>query len=115
MAALIAPFGASVARFFINGVDTKTEGMDLVARYLLRTDGAGRVRIRRRRQLEQHGSGRLPSLNVIDNICVGQPAPCTPPVLFGRINTVAFEEGTPDSKISLGIDWSFPLGASTSA
>ena len=54
----------------------------------------------------------LPSLNVIDNICVGQPAPCTPPVLFGRINTLTFENGTPDSKISLGIDWSFPVGDS---
>ena len=42
VAALIAPFGASVARFFINGVDTKTEGIDLVARYTLRTESAGR-------------------------------------------------------------------------
>ena len=42
VAALIAPFGASVARFFINGVDTKTEGIDLVTRYLLKTESAGR-------------------------------------------------------------------------
>jgi iron complex outermembrane receptor protein len=55
----------------------------------------------------------LPSLNVIDNICVGQPAPCTPPVLFGRINTLTFEEGTPDSKVSLSVDWSIPVGASS--
>ena len=29
-----------------------------------------------------------------------------PPVLFARVNTLSFEEGTPDSKISLGVDWS---------
>src|SRR6185436_16583727 len=42
VAALITPFGATVARFFINGVETKTEGIDLVARYQLRTGSAGR-------------------------------------------------------------------------
>ena len=42
VAALIAPFGATVARFFINGVETKTEGIDLVARYLWRTENVGR-------------------------------------------------------------------------
>src|SRR6185436_10888484 len=53
----------------------------------------------------------LPSTNVIDNICNGQPQPCTPPVLFGRINTLTFEEGTPDNKISLGIDWNLLAGS----
>ncbi|MEO8064928.1 MAG: TonB-dependent receptor, partial [Pseudomonadota bacterium] len=37
VAALITPFGATVARFFINGVETKTEGIDLVTRYNLHT------------------------------------------------------------------------------
>ena len=32
-------------------------------------------------------------------------------MLFARINTLSFEEGTPDSKINLGVDWSIPLGA----
>ena len=36
---------------------------------------------------------------------------CTPPVLFARINTLSFEEGTPDSKMNLGIDWSMPIGS----
>jgi iron complex outermembrane recepter protein len=56
---------------------------------------------------------KLPSLNVINNICQGQPAPCTPPVLFGRLNTLTFEEGTPDRKISLSVDWSWPIGNAT--
>jgi iron complex outermembrane receptor protein len=40
--ALIQPFGIGRARFFINGVDTSTEGVDLVSRYKLRTEKLGR-------------------------------------------------------------------------
>jgi iron complex outermembrane receptor protein len=113
VAALIAPFGASVARFFINGVDTQTEGVDVVARYRLNTAGIGRFEFVAAGNWNDTEVEDLPSLNVIDNICVGQPAPCTPPVLFGRINTLTFEQGTPDSKLSLSIDWSMPVGASS--
>ncbi len=111
VAALIAPFGASVARFFINGVDTKTEGIDLVTRYTLRTENAGRWEFIGAGNWNDTEVEDLPSLNVIDNICAGQPAGCVPPVLFGRINILTFEEGTPDSKLSLAVDWSIPVGA----
>jgi iron complex outermembrane receptor protein len=111
VAALIAPFGANVARFFINGVDTKTEGLDVVTRYLLRTDKVGKFEFVAAGNWNDTEVEKVPSTNVIDNICVGQPAPCTPPVLFARNNTLSFEEGTPDSKISLGVDWVIPLGA----
>ncbi len=113
VAALIAPFGASVARFFINGVETKTEGIDLVARYTLRSEAAGRFEFVAAGNWNDTEVEDVPTTNVIDNICVGQPAGCVPPVLFGRINTLTFEEGTPDSKLSLAIDWSMPLGTST--
>ncbi len=113
VAALIAPFGANVARFFINGVETRTEGIDLVARYALRDTPAGRFDFVFAGNWNDTEVKDLPSTNVIDNICVGQPAGCVPPVLFGRINTLTFEEGTPDSKLSLAVDWSIPLGASS--
>ncbi len=111
VAALIAPFGATVARFFINGVETKTEGIDLVARYLWRTENVGRFEFLAAGNWNDTEVEKVPSTNVIDNICDGQPAPCTPPVLFARINTLSFEEGTPDNKVVLGIDWTIPLGA----
>jgi len=111
VAALIAPFGASVARFFINGVETRTEGIDLVARYLLNTENAGRFEFVAAGNWNDTEVEDLPTTNVITNICQGQPAPCTPPVLFGRINILTFEEGTPDSKLTLGIDWSIPVGS----
>ena len=112
VAALIAPFGATVARFFINGVETRTEGIDLVMRYPWNTEKAGRFDFVAAGNWNNTEVEKLPSTNVIDNICVGQPAPCTPPVLFARNNTLSFEEGTPDSKISLGVDWLIPVGAS---
>jgi len=111
VAALIAPFGATVARFFINGVETKTEGIDLVARYLWRTENVGRFEFIAAGNWNDTEVEKVPSTNVIDNICNGQPAPCTPPVLFARINTLSFEDGTPDNKMVLGVDWNVPLGA----
>jgi iron complex outermembrane recepter protein len=111
VAALIQPFGASVARFFINGVETETKGIDVVARYLLRTDAAGRFEFLAAGNWNDTEIQKVPSTNVIDNICAGQPAPCTSPVLFDRVNRLTFEEGTPDRKISLGLDWSMPVGA----
>ena len=111
VAALIAPFGATVARFFINGVETKTEGIDLVARYLWRTENVGHFEFIAAGNWNDTEVEKVPSTNVIDNICNGQPAPCTPPVLFARINTLSFEDGTPDNKMVLGVDWNIPLGS----
>jgi iron complex outermembrane receptor protein len=110
VAALIAPFGASVARFFINGVETKTEGIDVVAKYVLGTEDLGRFDFVAAGNWNDTEVENVPTTNVISNICNGQPQPCTPPVLFDRVNTLAFEEGTTDSKISLGIDWELPAG-----
>jgi len=108
VAALIAPIGA--ARFFINGVETKTEGIDVVAKYVLATEGLGRFDFVAAGNWNDTEVEKVPTTNVISNICNGQPPGCTPPVLFDRVNTLAFEEGTPDSKISLGIDWGLLAG-----
>jgi iron complex outermembrane receptor protein len=113
VSALLAPFGASVARFFINGVETKTEGIDLVARYALRTENLGRFELLAAGNWNETEVEKVPTTNVISNICSGQPPGCVPPVLFARFNVESFENGTPDSKVTLGVDWSMPLGGST--
>jgi iron complex outermembrane receptor protein len=99
-----------VARFFINGVETKTEGIDVVAKYVLGTEGFGHFDFVAAGNWNDTEVEKVPTTNVISNICNGQPQPCTPPVLFDRVNTLAFEEGTTDSKISLGIDWGLLAG-----
>ncbi len=71
VAALIAPFGATVARFFINGVETKTEGIDLVARYLWRTESVGTFEFIAAGNWNDTEVEKVPSTNVIDNICNG--------------------------------------------
>jgi iron complex outermembrane receptor protein len=111
VAALISPFGATVARFFINGVETQTQGIDLVARYALRTERAGKFDFLAAGNWNETEIEKVPTTNVISNICNGQPPTCVAPVLFDRLNRLSFEEGTPDSKIALGIDWSIPLGS----
>jgi iron complex outermembrane receptor protein len=111
VAALIAPFGANVARFFINGVETETQGIDLVTRYLWPSESLGRFEFLVAGNWNDTEVQKVPTTNVIANICSGQPPGCVPPVLFARINTLSFEEGTPDSKITASIDWNLPLGA----
>ncbi len=97
VAALIAPFGATVARFFINGVETKTEGIDVVAQVR-----AGAPKASARFDFVAAGNWndteveKVPTTNVISTTsATGSRARCTPPVLFARINTLSFEEGTP--------------------
>ena len=76
-------------------------GIDVVGRYLWRTESAASSSSSPPATGTTPSVEKVPSTNVIDNICNGQPAPCTPPVLFARINTLSFEEGTPASKVNL--------------
>lgn len=101
VAALIAPFGAGAARFFINGVDTTTEGVDIVLRQRMEA-GAGRLDLTASANFNDTEVTRLPSTDVLSSL---DP----PPVLFGRINTLSFEEATPDTKFSLAGDWTQPI------
>jgi iron complex outermembrane receptor protein len=99
--ALLAPFNIGAARFFINGVDTTTEGIDVVLRYLLRTDAAGKFAFTLVGNKDNTDVTRVPSTAVLASL---NPAP----PLFARVNRVTFEQGTPDSKIIAGVDWSVP-------
>jgi iron complex outermembrane receptor protein len=98
--ALLASSGfpqVGAARFFINGLDTTTRGVDIVASYRLRTGGLGhwtltaaynynKTRIDRR--LATLGPlAQIPGLN-----------------LFGRVEGVRFTNGQPRDKIVLSAD-----------
>lgn len=98
--ALLQPFGIGRARFFINGVNTETQGIDAVVHYLLGTGAAGRWDFTLSANWNSTDVTKLPATNVI-------PQGGT---LFGRINVLTFEEGTPDNKQALAVDWSLPTG-----
>ena len=107
---MLTPFGIGRARFFINGVDTETQGVDTVLRYALLTEAAGRWNFTLSANWNSTDVTALPSTNVI-------PQGGT---LFGRINVITFEGGEPDNKQSLMVDWDQPtafgaLGATLKA
>jgi iron complex outermembrane receptor protein len=101
--ALIQPFGVGRARFFINGVDTRTKGLDFVLRYRPSLGIPGKLALTASGNWNTTDVTRLPSTGVLSTL---NP----PPVLFGRINTLTFEDGTPKNKINAAADWSYPVG-----
>jgi iron complex outermembrane recepter protein len=94
----LAPFGVSSARFFLNGVDTTTQGVDIVARYRLDTETAGRFDFLAAINLNETEVTRTPNLPTVTGVG-------SPPFLFDRGNVKSFEEGTPEQKLVFSVDW----------
>jgi iron complex outermembrane receptor protein len=111
--ALLNPPGSnnpiSGARFFINGVDTRTQGVDVVARYRWAYNDAGRIDFTLAGNYNQTDVRRVPA------IPTDVPIP-NPPSLFNRINVLTLEEGTPHTKAVFSADWNQdPWGATVKA
>ena len=94
---LLKPFGASAARFFLNGVDTRTKGIDFVTHYALDTDSLGNFNFTAAANDNQ--------LKVTKTPVTLQTILPTPTSLFARQATQRFEHGTPRYKITLQTDW----------
>jgi iron complex outermembrane receptor protein len=94
---LLQPFGASAARFFLNGVDTRTTGVDVVASYRLPDTGLG--------DFVFTAGGNDNHLRVTKTPVTKQTILPTPVSLFARQATLRFEEGTPTWKVNLQTDW----------
>lgn len=91
--------GVGGGRFFLNGVDTTTEGVDLVMNYPLDTGGIGRFDFTLTANFNSTEVTRVPQIAQVTAIDQNL-------VLFDRLNIKAYEEGTPDSKFTAGINWS---------
>ena len=84
--------GIGGGRFFINGVDTETEGVDVVVNYPLRETAAGRFDLTLPANFNSTDVTRVPQ--------TAQLAALNPaPPLFDRINVLTFEEGNPDEQV----------------
>jgi iron complex outermembrane receptor protein len=102
---LLQPFGVTTARFFVNGVDTTSKGVDVVARYRLDAEEAGRFDLTLAANYNQTDVNKVPTTSTISGLPV-------PPPLFARVNVLTYEQGTPDHKIVASGDWSNgPWGA----
>jgi iron complex outermembrane recepter protein len=97
VATLLDPLGVQAARFFLNGVSTETEGVDIVGRYRLPTDAAGDFDFTVAANFNDVSVTDLPTSSSVLN-----PVP----TLFARQRILTIEDGTPDTKVSATADWS---------
>ncbi len=101
--------GLGAARFFINGVETVTKGVDIVGRYRLNTDAMGEFDFTLAANFNKTDVNRVPKTAQLSALPV-------PPILFDRGNVLTFEDGTPKQKDVAAIDWSMgPFAASAKA
>jgi iron complex outermembrane receptor protein len=90
--------GIGGARFFINGVDTRTDGIDIVANYPLRTAGYGKFDFTLAGNYNKTDVKRVPESSELAAL---SPAP----VLFGRTNVISLEKGQPKNKVTASVNW----------
>lgn len=95
---LLSPRGASAARFFLNGVNTNTKGVDIVAHYVIRDDQAG--------TFDLTAAANINDFNVTRTPTTKQTILPVPVSLFARQAVLRFEKSTPQWKTSLQGNWS---------
>jgi iron complex outermembrane receptor protein len=88
----LLPAGTSGIRFFVNGVDTETDGVEVVARHTLDETPIG--------EFDFTLSG-----NLMDQVVVRAPTT----QIFGRVARFTLENGQPSQKFGFSTDWT--LGA----
>jgi iron complex outermembrane receptor protein len=88
-------------RYFTNAIDSRTQGVDIVATYLLELDNLGDVRLNAAANFNDtevtHVDDNPEQLNSLGDDYV----------VFARREVGRFEEGTPDSKWNLSAVWNF--------
>lgn len=94
---LLSEAGVQSARFFLNGVKTRTRGVDVVANYTLRTENVGTFNFTLAGNYND-----LKVLKVPETTSKLDPAP----TLVGRQRIISMEDGTPDTKVTGTVDWS---------
>lgn len=90
------------ARFFINGIDTRTRGLDIVGTYALRGTDVGNFTFTagyNRNKTKITDRAELPTLPGL--------------TLFGRVEALRIERGQPRDKINLGVDWDYGIYGAT--
>jgi iron complex outermembrane receptor protein len=85
-------------RFFINGVDTTTDGVDIVASMPYNAGAAGRFDFTLAGNYNRTEVTKVPTTSQVAAL---NPAP----VLFGRVNVLTLEKGQPQNKIVASMNW----------
>ena len=101
--------GVGGGRFFINGVETKTKGVDVVFNMPYNAGNAGKF--------DFTLAGNVTKTEVTKVPTTTQLAALSPaPVLFDRVNVLTLEKGQPKNKINASATWNQgPIGATLRA
>jgi len=91
-------FPGAAGRFFINGVDTTTKGVDVVFNYPIKLESGGRLDLTATANFNETKVTKVP---VTAQLAALSPAP----TLFARGNLLTFEEGTPKDKFAFSATW----------
>lgn len=92
--------GIGGGRFFINGVDTETQGVDVVINWSLPSDTLGLFDFT---LVGNYNKTKVTALPETAPLSALDPAP----TLFGRVNVLTFEKGTPKDKLGAVVNWQF--------
>ncbi|PKP81223.1 MAG: TonB-dependent receptor [Alphaproteobacteria bacterium HGW-Alphaproteobacteria-18] len=98
--------GSGGGRFFLNGVDTETTGVDIIANYAFPETEIGTFRGTLGANFNKTEVTAVPA---VPQLAALDPAP----VLFGRVNVLTLEEGAPKNKFTGQLDWSHGPFAAT--
>ncbi|UTY56125.1 TonB-dependent siderophore receptor [Massilia sp. erpn] len=91
--------GISGGRFFINGVNTTTKGVDVVLNYPYVSPQLGKF--------DFTVAGNYTDTKVTKLPATAQLSALSPaPVLFGRVNVLVYEQGSPKTKFTASSNWS---------
>ncbi|KAF0186264.1 MAG: TonB-dependent receptor [Hyphomonadaceae bacterium] len=95
-------------RFFINGVDTETRGVDIIANWRTVTDNIGRFNFTFGANFNDTKVTRIPVVAALSTLplVTGETAIATDG-LFARVNKLTFERGQPKDKFNFSTEWSF--------
>jgi iron complex outermembrane receptor protein len=88
--------GVSSARFFINGIDTRTTGLDIVASYRLPDFGFGKFRLSAGYNLN---NTKITDRRVFSGFTAQR--------LFARQESFRLTDGQPNNKLNLSLDWDY--------
>ncbi|MDP4530251.1 TonB-dependent receptor [Alkalimonas delamerensis] len=91
--------GIGGGRFFINGVDTETQGVDVVINWSTMTDSIGNFDFT---LVGNYNNTKVTRIPETAELAALDPAP----TLFGRVNVLTFEKGNPKDKLGAIINWS---------
>ena len=92
--------GSGGGRFFINGVDTETTGIDIIANYAFPETAIGSFTATAGANFNKTDVTKVPAIPVLSSLT-------PPPVLFARTNVLTLEDGAPKDKFTGQLNWEY--------